>query len=277
MHITMRRGPLVSVIITTRNEADTLERLLVSITYQTYANIETIVVDNNSHDETKRIASHYTKHIFNKGPERSAQRNFGAKQAKGLYYLMLDSDMVLDKNIVSECVNFITKQPVYKAVIIPEKSVGIGFWAQAKALERQCYIGDDTIEAARFFDKQVFWEAGGYDEVITGPEDWDLPQKIKQTHPIGRIKSTIVHHEGHLTLVKLARKKFYYGKKVAPYISKHPVSTTTQQLVYLLRPAFYKHWKLLLHHPIQLLGMLIILFIEQCAGFIGYLYGRMCG
>lgn len=273
----MRRGPLVSVIITTRNEAATLTRLLVSVNFQTYSNIEIIVVDNNSQDETKGIASQYTKLTFNKGPERSAQRNFGAKKAKGSYYLMLDSDMVLDRNVVSECMDLVVKEPKYKAVIIPEKSVGSGFWAQAKALERQCYLGDDTIEAARFFNKQAFWDAGGYDEVITGPEDWDLPQKIKKYHLIGRIKSAIVHHEGRLTLVKLARKKFYYGKKVAPYIAKHPVSTTTQQLVYLLRPAFYKHWKLLLHHPVYLLGMLIILFVEQSAGFIGYLYGRARG
>jgi glycosyltransferase involved in cell wall biosynthesis len=273
----MTRGPLVSVIITTRNEAKTLERLLLSIASQTYSNIEIIVVDNNSQDKTKRIASQYTKFIFNKGPERSAQRNFGAKKAKGSYYLMLDADMVLEKHVLSDCVNLVTEQPAYKAVIIPEKSVGIGFWAQAKALERQCYVGDDTIEAARFFEKRAFQEAGGYDEVITGPEDWDLPQKIKKSHPIGRIKSAIIHHEGHLTLAKLARKKFYYGKKVAPYIAKHPVSTTTQQLVYLLRPAFYKHWKLLLQHPGYFLGMLCILGIEQCAGFIGYLYGRIRG
>ena len=80
-------NPLVSVIITTKNSSRTLETCLKSIKDQTYKNIELIVIDNNSIDNTKEIAKKYTNKVFNYGPERSAQRNFGAKQAKGEYLL----------------------------------------------------------------------------------------------------------------------------------------------------------------------------------------------
>jgi len=37
-------------------------------------------------------------------PERSTQRNFGVKKASSNYILYLDADMILSKNVVSECI-----------------------------------------------------------------------------------------------------------------------------------------------------------------------------
>jgi len=75
---------LVSVIITTRNEEKNIENCLQSIWMQTYPHdkIEIIVVDNNSTDRTKEIVARYTEKVYNFGPERSAQRNFGVGQAR---------------------------------------------------------------------------------------------------------------------------------------------------------------------------------------------------
>ncbi|MFH0864244.1 MAG: glycosyltransferase [Candidatus Gottesmanbacteria bacterium] len=268
---------LVSVLVHTRNSSRTLDQLLNSIRRQTYKNIEIIVVDNNSHDNTKSIASRYTTKIYNFGPERSAQRNFAAKQAKGEYLLVPDSDMILDKNVIAECIDTIVRDPNIKAVVICEKSIGKGFWTKCKALERKCYEGDENIEAARFFEKNVFWEMGGYDENLTGPEDWDLPQRIKRKYKTGRIKSSILHDEGEVFLLQLAKKKYYYGLKVSDYIKKHPLESTAQQVIYLLRPAFYRNWRILLKEPIVTMGMVFMLSLEQGAGFIGFLKGGIFG
>lgn len=83
----------VSVIITTKNEEKNIASCLESIKNQTYPQekIEIIVVDNDSIDKTKEIALKYTDKVYNFGPERSAQRNFGVRQAKGKYILYLDS------------------------------------------------------------------------------------------------------------------------------------------------------------------------------------------
>ena len=74
---------LISVIITTKNSSRTIKRCLKSIKNQSYENIELIVVDNNSIDNTKEIAYKFTNKVFNFSPERSAQRNFGSKKANG--------------------------------------------------------------------------------------------------------------------------------------------------------------------------------------------------
>src|SRR5574341_797643 len=172
--------PMVSVIVPTKNSAQFLELCLESIKKQSYQPLELIVVDNYSEDETPHIAKKYADQFFQKGPERSAQRNFGVQNSHGEYVLIIDSDMVLDSSVVSDGVNVVKKDPMIKAVIIPETSVGEGFWAKCKALERSCYLGDELIEAARFFEKKIFFEFGGYDERIHGGgEDWDLPERMK--------------------------------------------------------------------------------------------------
>ena len=84
----------VSVIIPTKNETNNIKACLESIRRQTYPYLEIIVVDNNSKDNTKSIALNFTKLVFNKGPERSSQRNFGAKKAKGDFLLFIDADMI---------------------------------------------------------------------------------------------------------------------------------------------------------------------------------------
>lgn len=267
----MNKNPLVSVLVHTKNSERTILEHLKSIKNQTYKNIEIIFVDNNSKDNTVKIARKCITKIYNFGPERSAQRNFAAKKATGDYYLVPDSDMILDNGVVKECVSKIKEDTQIKGIILCEKTKGIGFWAKCKSLERSCYAGDDNIEAARFFEKKVFWEMNGYDEKLTGPEDWDLPQRIRKKYKIERIKSGVVHDEGKVTIATLVKKKYYYAKKLPQYFKKHSIKITSIQTVYILRPAFYKNWRLLFRNPIISCGMIVMLSLEQVAGFFGFL------
>lgn len=271
----MKNNPLVSVLAHTKNSQRTIRKHLESIKNQTYLNIEIIVVDNNSTDKTRDIARKFTKNIYIFGPERSAQRNFGAKKAKGDYLLIPDSDMFIGKNVIEECIKLIRKFTKIKAVVIPERSIGKGFWSKCKMLERECYFGDKAIEAARFFERKAFLEIGGYDESITGPEDWDLPLRIARKFQIGRINSFIIHDEGNLSLLNLMKKKYYYAQKISHYLRKHPVSVTGEQILYLLRPAFYRNWKKLIKNPILTCGMIMMLSAEQVAGLGGFIQGEI--
>lgn len=266
--------PLVSIIITTKNSARTIKQLLESIKKQTYKGIEVILVDNQSSDNTINIARKYTKSIFQKGPERSAQRNFGAKHSRGSFLFFLDSDMVLTEDVVSQCVELAQRSSRLGAIIIPEKSFGSGFWTKAKIFEREINAGEEYFEAARFFPKKVFTELHGYDELLTGPEDWDLPQKISRKYKISRIRSFILHNEGRHTLLGLAKKKYYYGLSAHKYLENQQISIINQRMIYLLRPAFYRNWQKLLLHPITTFAMLIMLTAETIGGAWGYLVGR---
>ncbi len=266
--------PKVTIIITTKNSAKTLEPLLSSLKKQTYTDFETLVVDNNSTDVTKEISNKYKASFFTKGPERSVQRNFGASKAKGKYLFFLDSDMTLSETVIADCVKKISTSDSIGGVIVPEKSFGNNFWAKAKAFEREINEGEAYFEAARFFPTKVFEEFKGYQPDITGPEDWDLPKRISKKYQIKRISSYIFHNEGSPTPLKLMKRKYYYGLTAHIYLQKNNLPTFSSQTVYLLRPAFYRQWKKLLSKPLLTLGMIVLLFFETLGGGVGYIRGR---
>ena len=262
----MKDNPLVSVIVPTNNSEATIGTCLRSVKTQVYSKIEMIVVDNYSRDRTREIARKYSR-VYVKGPERSSQRNFGSKHVCGDYLFFIDSDMELTPKVVEDCVKKALMKKV-DAIIVPEVSVGVGFWAKCKALEKSCYVGDESIEAARFFKKSEFLEVGGYDEELVGTEDWDLNQRIsKAGYRIGRINTFIKHHEGRLSLRETILKKHYYGKTLGRYRKKHP-KEAKQQLRFI-RQSFVKNWRKLAGDPIHALGMFFMKMCELFASKLG--------
>jgi glycosyltransferase involved in cell wall biosynthesis len=259
--------PHVSVIVPTRNSAETLGLCLESITQQSHPSIELIVVDNQSSDSTLEISQAYTDKVFTRGPERSAQRNYGAGLASGQLLLFIDSDMVLSRDVVSACVATMGNTPGAGGIIIPERTLGKGYWARCKALERSCYVGDDAIEAARCFHRDVFGVLGGYDEALTGPEDWDLSQRAALLGKLVRVSEYITHLEGGLTLLGTMRSKFYYGKTMHRYIAKGYAGGARR--FSLIRPAFLRAYRRLIAQPHLAAGILIIKACEGLAGVAG--------
>jgi glycosyltransferase involved in cell wall biosynthesis len=269
----VRRGErLVSVVVPTRNSARTIAACLASLEAQTHNALEVIVVDNHSEDATRRVASEYDCVLVSGGPERSAQRNYGARLASGSYLFFVDSDMVVEPTVTEECVR--AAESGATAVIIPEFSFGEGFWARCKALERSCYVGDASIEAARFFDRDLFNHLDGYDEELTGPEDWDLHERaMRGGARVARSVGGIRHDEGRLQLSELAAKKFYYGKTMGLYVKRHRVAARGQ--LRLLRPAFVRQWRRLAKDPVGASGMVLMKMVEATAGTAGLVAGRL--
>ncbi len=273
----MRNGPLVSVVITTRNEEKVIKRLLKSVLKQSYKNLEIILVDNFSTDNTVKVAEEFNIKCFKAGSERSAQRNFGAKKSSGNFLFFLDADMELSDRVIEGCIKLINQEKV-EGIVIPEQSKATSFWGKVKAFERSFYNerGDPITDAARFFSKKVFKKVGGYDEEITGPEDWDLPDRIREAgFKIGRSQEKIYHHEHEISPALLLKKKFYYGKNAHRYLRKHNIGVISPKTIYFLRPLFYKNWMRLVKHPILSLAMVYMLSIELLGGGIGYLVGRL--
>ena len=273
---------MVSVIVTTKNESSHIASCLQSIKNQLYQDIEVIVVDNGSNDKTKVIAKTFGARVFDKGPERSAQRNFGAQNAKGGYLLFLDADMELMPSVVQECLEEIQKPrdegKKLIGLVIPEKSIGIGYWAHCKALERSFYEGVEWMEAARFYKKEAFVSIGGYDVHLTGPEDFELPQRLKMrygTNKIGRISSYILHNEGKISLRKLLQKKYYYGRKMGHYRSMQTSQGyfDKQANLFLRYGIFLKRPLRLLRDPVHAIGMFVMKTLEIGALAYGGLRG----
>jgi len=273
----MEKDSLVSIIVPTYNSEKFLEGCLESIKKQTYENIELVVVDNNSKDNTKEIAKKYTEKVFNKGPERSAQRNYGVKQAKGEYVIIIDSDMHLGEKVAEACVKEMQSDSKLKGLIIPEESFGEGFWAQCKKLERSFYVGVEWMEAARFFRKDVYELVGGYNEDLVSGEDWDLSQRIEKKGSLGRIEEYIFHNEGHPTLWGIVKKKYYYAGKFAQYteVNKGAKNISRQTGIIGRYKLFFSDSKKLFKNPILGFGMLFMKTCEFGFGSGGYIMGKI--
>lgn len=266
---------LISIIVPTKNSSATLEACLTSIKEQTYPNIEIILVDNFSTDGTPDIAKKFTKHVYSKGPERCTQRNYGVQKAFGEYVAIIDSDMNLAPTVIEECVSAVKKSGTV-GVIIPEESFGRGYWAQCKKLERKMYVGVSYMEAARFFPKSIFLEAGGYDEAMVSGEDWDLSQRIEKLGKLGRTQSFIFHNEGQISLFKTIRKKYYYAQKFAKYQAKseHTGKISSQTSIIGRYKLLFSKPKLLAEHPGYAIGMLFMKTCEFAFGGMGWLVAK---
>lgn len=209
----------VAVVVPTRNSERTLDACLKSIKTQDYP-CELIVVDNHSDDRTIEIANQWADMVLTRrGPERSAQRNVGAAATDAEIIGFIDSDMVLSPHVVQEVVVAIQSGAV--SIVVPERTIGKGFWAAVRAFEREFYIGNNAMEAPRFFLQSVFNQVGGFDEEITGPEDWDLGIRVDKVGAKGRIKAEIEHNEGYVRYLDACKKKAYYAPGIAHFIRKH--------------------------------------------------------
>jgi glycosyltransferase involved in cell wall biosynthesis len=258
-------APWVSVIVPTRNSERTLNSCLASVRAQSWPNLELIVVDNASTDGTTQIARAFADRVLSIGPERSTQRNAGAHASSGDFLFFVDSDMVLEEEVVEQAVNAACAA---EAIVVPEASFGTGFWARCKQLERSCYVGDATIEAARFFTRARFEAVGGYDDDLRGTEDWDLHARVLGVGAsLGRTRAFIHHDEGNLRLRALVAKKYSYGTGAGRYPSRHPKAFRAQRR--LLRAGFRTRRDVLLSQPLTASGMFAMKACEYFAFGLG--------
>mgnify|MGYP001582442359 CR=1 FL=1 len=268
---------LVSIIIPTKNSAEFFENCLRSINEQTYKDIEIIVIDSHSIDKTIYLAKKYKCKIYTYTPklkrgsfDASIKRNYGVKKSKGKYIYWVDADMELSKKLIEETVDKCKLGA--DAIILPEDSFGTGMWARAKNLERRCYWGDNTVESPRFFKRVVWDNIGGFDESLgAGGDDFDLHRKcLEKGYKVERTKNIVMHNEGNLSLRKLIKKHFMYGRDVLKYFQKRPKASLISYSP--IRLAYIRNYKLFLSRPIDACSFIIMRTTENLAGIIGILY-----
>lgn len=122
----MTLQPLVSVIVPVYRVELYLERCVKSILNQSYKNLEIILVDDGSPDNSGQMCDEIAltdsrvKVIHKKNGGLSSARNEGIKNARGDYIAFVDSDDWIDEDIYSICVDIISQ---YKCDIVDFKTV----------------------------------------------------------------------------------------------------------------------------------------------------------
>jgi len=196
---------LVSVIIPCYNQAHYLNECIESILVQTYKQIEIVVVDDGSTDNTKDIATRYpsVKYVFKNNGGLSSARNTGIDSSIGDFLVFLDSDDWLLPEAVAINVQYLHNHPTAAFVsgshkktkdgkTIPEKREQITLHPYHQLLH-QNYIG---MIAAVMFRRWVF-DQYRYDESLKSCEDYDLYLKITRDHPVVNHTRDIARYRIH--------------------------------------------------------------------------------
>jgi len=263
----LANGPLVSIIVPTFNSEETIARCLQSIKDQTYSNIEVVVVDRYSSDKTVIIAEKFNARVFLRDSERSAARNYGVVNARGLFIFFVDSDMELTPRVIEECITMCLRKDV-DAVIIPETSIAKGFLSECRKMEKKLYIEDKFFEVPRFFRRDVIQKVGGYDESLIFGEDSDLYVRIQNAgYKTCKIQAKTMHYEGELSMKEIVLKAYHYGKNLPLFVKKNPSLVVKKHLP--IRPIYVRNIKLLFKDPAYLIGLIFVKLIEYEAYLTG--------
>lgn len=199
------KKPLISVIIPTYNRDYILPKAIESVLNQTFKDLELIVVDDGSKDNTPYLVSKYPL-IYVRKPHRgvSHSRNIGIFKARGEFIAFLDSDDVFVPEKLEKQLRFLEKNPSYKIVQteeiwykgekrinpkkIHQKAEG---WFFDRAI-KLCVVSISTV----LMKKEVFKEVGVFDESFPVCEDYEFWLRVSLKMPIGLIKEYLVIKSG---------------------------------------------------------------------------------
>ncbi|WP_428026151.1 glycosyltransferase [Arcobacter sp.] len=212
--------PLVSIIITTYNRSNFLKRALDSAITQTYQNIEIIIVDDASSDDTNQIIKEYMSKdkriVYLKNPIQSGanvSRNKGIKYAKGRFIAGLDDDDEFTSNRISLLVNNYDKNFSFitsNNIIVQDGHFINTEYKEIVSLKDMLY--NNVIGNQGLIEKERLLSVGLYDNKLLACQDYDMWMKLilKYGHikVINEITQIIYLDSSYTRISTNSRKKF---------------------------------------------------------------------
>ena len=229
--------PLVSVLVLNKNGRKLLEICIPSILKQSYENIEIIVIDNGSNDDSiEYLKDKFTQVIIIENKQDigfSAANNIGIKQSSGEYIFILNNDTEMDTHCISRLVNVANDEKYSKVGMFSPKILSYfdrnvfdnvghliykdGLNRGRGKLEKDIHQYDKIEEicfpsgCAAFYRKKVLNEIGLLDEdFYYFGEDTDLGLRARMAGWISMyIPDSIVYHMYSATAGKYSPKKAF--------------------------------------------------------------------
>lgn len=129
----MKNNPFFSIVLPTYNRAHRIDVAIISVLGQTYSDLELIIVDDGSVDNTKEVVNSFSDerivYVYQENMERSAARNNGISIAKGEFICFLDSDDMYLPNhlsVLTDAINEkVEKVALFATGMMRQKSDGI--------------------------------------------------------------------------------------------------------------------------------------------------------
>jgi len=198
----------VSVIIPTFNRGQKVVRAVASVLYQTFRNLEIIVVDDGSQDDTQqRLRSFRDKIVSLVHPQNmgvSAARNTGIRASRSPLIAFLDSDDYWLPEKIEKQTTFFRQHPDAVACQTEEHWVRHGRRVNPRNKHRKpsgdifgpslklCLVSPSAVMLKR----ALLSEVGFFDESLPACEDYDLWLRIASRYPVHLIQEYLLVKEG---------------------------------------------------------------------------------
>jgi len=261
---------LVSGNIATYNSAKTLKKCLESVRNQTYKNTEIIIMDSHSRDKTLDIARSYGARIVFADTLAKA-RKAGSDASRGDYIFILDSDQILEPNVIEECVKTCENEG-YDGITLFEKSIITKntFVERIIAYDKEIFhsLKDDHpvrgTAIPRFFRssyfKRIDFEAN---PPVTFEHTFIHHKIVEMGAKIKFIDVYIWHHET-TTIVEVARKFYRYGYYYIPALKFNREIAISHSLP----RRTYFHYRAL-KNPLLFLGLFYLYCVKAGSAAVG--------
>ncbi|MBI0399145.1 glycosyltransferase [Cyclobacterium marinum] len=197
---------LVTIIIPCFNHGKYLPDAIDSCLNQTYSEIEIIIVDDGSTDNTCEVTKSYPSvtYLYQKNQGLSSARNTGIKHSNGAFLVFLDADDLLLHDAIAYNIEYLKKQTKLAFVSgahqvstidnIKIKTINESVvFDHFQTLLRKNYIG---MHATVMFRREAFDEVL-YDTTLKACEDYDIYLKIAKKHPIAHHNKVLSVYRRH--------------------------------------------------------------------------------
>jgi len=205
----IREAPVISIVTPSYNQADFIGKTIQSVLGQRYPNLEYVVQDGKSKDDTLNILKKYKNQLTHFESRldngQSHAINLGFRHTQGEIMAYLNSDDILLPGALNYVANYFLKHPEIDAiyshrVIIDEKDREIGRWLMPRHDDQVLYWADYVPQETLFWRRNIWEKAGGkIDETFRFALDWDLLMRFLQSDAVIRrvprfLAAFRVHH-----------------------------------------------------------------------------------
>ncbi len=218
-----KKVPVVSIVIPARNEEASISRCLGAIrSIRTPdAEVEIIVVDNNSTDGTAAISQKFgAKVVTKKEGTIGSLRNAGAAVAKGQFIAFLDADCIVPGDWLERALSFFADD--CRMIIGFRRTIPDGANWVARSWDLLFSKRNFTAEVEwlpsgnMIMPRDAFLSIGGFDEGLETNEDCDLCFRLGKLgyRVLSCADATVTHLRPPRSLSQVFRKELWHGKEI---------------------------------------------------------------
>lgn len=222
---------VVSVIVPCHNSRKTIALCIEAALAQTHPDVEVIVVDDHSTDDTAAIAARYACRVvrLDRNGGAGIARNHGMGAARGDILFFVDSDVALAPDAAANAVRAFSDNPGLGAVwgvygdrpllddgVVERVQVLHGHFRQISAMS--VHTGHFAVGAVH---RRVVDAIGGFDERLFGQwtnEDHEYGLRIARNFPVARGLDVVGYHDDDDRLFSVLRKRFGRAVSLMPLV-----------------------------------------------------------